>query len=295
MSEVKINVIVPIYNVEKYLSRALDSVLGQTCDCWEAILVDDGSTDKSGKIADEYAQKDPRFRVIHKENGGLSDARNAGMEHITGQWVVFLDADDFLHPQLMELCLKAAGRDDSDMIAYTYDHTYRTINLVRHFLRMGDSKPRYKNYIAPEYLVTEDIFQYATEYSKPKDIPKRWAVKHCQVWRCMYRASRISDIKFIKGINYEDFPWWSEVLLRINRCTILNLPLYFYYPNPKSYIFSAKTEHKAKSLEIGIEAAKKTYKNADTEKRALWEKRFLVPFQGYVNKKKKKLRKLKKL
>jgi glycosyltransferase involved in cell wall biosynthesis len=131
-----ISVIVPIYNVEKYLTRALDSILAQTYHDWEAILVDDGSIDKSGSIADEYAQKDERFKVIHKENGGLSDARNVGTEHVTGEYLLFLDSDDFLHPQLMELCIQVAQRDSSDLVAFTYDRVYRTKNLILHFLHL---------------------------------------------------------------------------------------------------------------------------------------------------------------
>ena len=94
-----ISVVVPIYNVERYLHRALESLLSQTYKDWEAILVDDGSTDGSGRIADEYAGRDPRFKVIHKTNGGLSDSRNTGLELVEGEYLIFLDSDDFLHPQ----------------------------------------------------------------------------------------------------------------------------------------------------------------------------------------------------
>ena len=284
-----VSIIVPIYNMERYLARALDSLLAQTCSDWEAILVNDGSTDASAEVAEAYARRDSRFVVVHKENGGLSDARNAGMEHVSGEWVLFLDPDDFFHPQLIALCLEAAERDGSDLIAFTYDRIYRTKNLVLHFLRLPELSPVFKHYEKPPYLVTDDIFQYATEYGKPTDIPRRWAVKHCQVWRCMYQTSRVRDIGFIKGINYEDFPWWSEVLLKTDRCTILNLPLYFYYPNLQSYLFSAQEEHKARSMETGIAAARKLYETAPAEKRLLWEKHFLTPFQGYVDKKRRKL------
>lgn len=284
-----ISVIVPIYNVEEYLCRALDSILSQTHKDWEAILVDDGSTDSSGRIAEEYAQRDHRFKVVHKPNGGLSDARNAGMKHLSGEYLIFLDADDFLHPQLMELCIEAALRDNSDLVAYTYDRIYRTIGLVRHVLHLGDSIPHYKFYTNPPYMVTDNIFDYATEYGRPKDIDRRWAIKHCQVWRCMYKTYAVRDIQFIKGINFEDFPWWSEVMLRVHRTTILNLPLYFYYPNPKSYIFSANQEHKAHSLEAAINAAKTVFENVPNDKRQIWEKRFLIPFQGYLENKKRKL------
>lgn len=280
-----VSVIVPIYNVEVYLRRALDSILSQTHKDWEAVLVDDGSTDSSGRIADEYARNDGRFKVVHKSNGGLSDARNAGMECATGEYLLFLDADDFLHPQLMELCLKAILRDNSDLVAFTYERTYRTLGLIMHFLHLGDPTPHYKFYKEPPYLVTDNIFAYATEYSRPKDIDRHWAVKHCQVWRCMYKTYAVRGVRFIKGINFEDFPWWSEVLLHIKRCTILNIPLYFYYPNPKSYILSADPTHKMESLRQGIEAGKRIYAAAPEEKRRAWERNFLVPFEEKLKKK----------
>jgi glycosyltransferase involved in cell wall biosynthesis len=280
-----VSVIVPIYNVEKYLHRALDSILSQTHKDWEAILVDDGSTDGSGNIAEEYARRDHRFKVVHKENGGLSDARNAGLKFISGEFLLFLDSDDFLHPQLMELCLEAMTRDNSDLACFTYDRRYRTQNFIRHFLHLGDSTPHFRFYKKPPYQVTDNIFAYATEYSKPKDIDSRWAVKHCQVWRCMYKTYIMRDILFIKGINYEDFPWWSEVLLRIGRATILNLPLYFYYPNPNSYLLSADQKHKTESLRKGIEAARDIYVSAPEEKRIAWERNFLAPFEEKLRKK----------
>lgn len=285
-----ISVIVPIYNVERYLRRALDSILSQTYKDWEAILVDDGSTDSSSLITEEYTKNDSRFKVIHKPNGGLSDARNAGLEHISGEYLLFLDSDDFLHPQLMKLCIEAIQRDNSDMVAFTYDHKYRTINFIRHFLHLDDSTPHFKFYKDPPFLITDNIFAYATEYSNPKEIDKRWAVKHCQVWRCMYKTYAVRDVKFIKGINYEDFPWWSEVLLRIKRCTILNLPLYFYYPNPQSYLLSADQTHKTESLRQGIEACKRIYATAPEEKRMVWERNFLMPFEEKLRGKVKKLK-----
>lgn len=283
-----VSVIVPIYNVEQYLHRALDSILSQTHKDWEAILVDDGSTDSSGQIAEEYAKRDHRFKVVHKSNGGLSDARNTGMRHVAGEFLLFLDSDDFLHPQLMELCLDAMLRDNSDLVAFTYDGTYRTYNIIRHYFHLGDSTPHYKYYKQPPYIATDNIFAYATEYSSPKDIPHRWAVKHCQVWRCMYKTYAVRDKSFIVGINYEDFPWWSEVLLHIKRCTILNLPLYFYYPNPKSYILSADKTHKIESLRLAIEAGKRIYANAPKEKRQAWERNFLIPFEKKLKQKEEK-------
>ena len=283
-----VSVVVPIYNVETFLRRALDSILCQTCKDWEAILVDDGSTDSSGRIAEEYAESDRRFQVIHKANGGQSEARNVGLQHARGEFLLFLDADDFLHPQLMELCLQAILRDNCDLACFTYDRVYRTIALVKQFLHLDAPKPHYKFYEQPPCVVTDNIFAYATEYSRPRDIDSRWAVKHCQVWRCMYKTYAVRDIQFIPGIIYEDFPWWSEVLLRVGRCTILNLPLYFYCPNRKSDILSSDETRKTESLKQAIEAAKRLYVNAPEDKRKAWEKNFLVPFEEKLRRKEAK-------
>ena len=91
-----LSIIVPIYNVEEYIAECIDSILAQTYKDWELILVDDGSTDNSGKICDEYALKDNRIKVIHKENGGLSSARNAGIDNISGNLITFIDSDDVI-------------------------------------------------------------------------------------------------------------------------------------------------------------------------------------------------------
>ena len=99
----KISVIVPVYNVEKYLPRCIDSILSQTFTNFELLLIDDGSTDNSGKICDEYADKDNRVRVFHKANGGVSSARNLGLDNVKGEWVSFIDADDFIeHDYFLE-------------------------------------------------------------------------------------------------------------------------------------------------------------------------------------------------
>ena len=104
----KISVVIPIYNVEKYIERCIDSVLNQTYMNLEIILVDDGSPDRCGEICDNYAQIDKRIRVIHKENGGLSSARNAGLRIATGDYISFVDSDDWIEPHMYETLLKNA-------------------------------------------------------------------------------------------------------------------------------------------------------------------------------------------
>ena len=97
----KVAIIVPVYNVEKYLQRCIESILTQTETDFELLLIDDGSKDKSGLICDEYAQKDERVNVIHKENGGVSSARNLGIEKANGEWICFIDADDYVRQDFL--------------------------------------------------------------------------------------------------------------------------------------------------------------------------------------------------
>ena len=242
-----ISVIIPMYNVEKYLRRCLDSVVNQTFTDFQAICVDDGSPDNSGKIAEEYASRDSRFVVVHKENGGLSDARNVGMEYATGEYIMYLDSDDFIHPQTMEIAHRMARRDGSDIVSFAYDRVYRPRLMVMHKLGFNTDnvvpwgiRKKY-NVDKIESRVTDDVFEYATESAhNVGNKNRRWLIKHCQVWKHLYRRDLIADITFIKGILFEDFPWWSMVMLKSPRVTIINLPLYYYIPNFGGIVLAAK-------------------------------------------------------
>ena len=111
-----ISVIVPIYNVEKYLDRCVGSIINQTYKNLEIILVDDGSPDNCPQMCDDYAKKDSRIKVVHKENGGLSDARNAGMKVATGEYVSFIDSDDYISLDFYETLLETIVDNDSDIV-----------------------------------------------------------------------------------------------------------------------------------------------------------------------------------
>ena len=116
----KISVVIPVYNAEKYLHFSLGSVLGQTHTDWECICVDDGSTDRSGAILDEYAAKDSRFHVIHKANGGVSSARNMALQAATGELIAFLDADDVWHPMALSISEKTRAETQADVIRFHF-------------------------------------------------------------------------------------------------------------------------------------------------------------------------------
>ena len=294
----KISIIIPMYGVEKYLARCLDSVLAQTFTEWQAILVDDGSPDKSGEIAESYAARDKRFVVVHKENGGLSDARNAGMPYATGDYIMYLDSDDFIHPQTMEIAYALAQRNNSDIVSFTYDRFYRPQLMVYYKLGLDTDnvmpmgiKKRY-NVDKIKSRTVDDVYEYATD-SAHNAFRKNchWLIKHCQVWKNMYRRTLIQDIPFIKGILFEDFPWWSRVMLRNPRVTIAPLPLYYYIPNFGGIVLSAKQLRIMMSLIQGIKDAFVLYRDqANAHQMKLWSENFLWFFVNWAFRKIKYLK-----
>ena len=112
----KISVIVPVYNTEKYLKRCIDSILAQSYSDFELLLIDDGSTDASPAICDEYATNDSRVRVFHKPNGGVSSARNLGLDNARGEWIAFVDSDDWIESEMLYLFISKAEKTDSDIV-----------------------------------------------------------------------------------------------------------------------------------------------------------------------------------
>ena len=286
MNKPKVSVVIPVYNVREYLAESLDSVINQSYKNLEIMLINDGSDDGSEIICEEYAKKDKRFVVVHKENGGLSDARNAGFKHAKGEYIMYLDSDDFIHPQTMEIAYHFAQRDKSDMVSFTYDRIYRPRLMVRYKLGLSTNNVVpwgiHKKYDLNKIdsLVTDDIFEYATERShNATNKKRRWLIKHCQVWKNMYRRELIADIPFIKGILFEDFPWWSAVMLKNPRVTIVNLPLYYYIPNFGGIVLSAKQLRILQSLCIGVLDSYKRYKeNATDYQMKKWSEQFLWYF-----------------
>ncbi len=287
----KVSVIIPVYNVEPYLERCLDSVLNQSLTDWEAICVDDSSPDRCPEILERYAAKDKRFVVVHKENGGVSIARNTALDMAKGDFLFFMDSDDFLHPQTFEICVYQAERDNSDMVAYTYNRAYRTWTIVRHFLGIKDSKRVCFKKYRPEkvkYLCTDNIFDQVTECSHKlfPGMQKRWRVKHCQSWRVCVRRSAAGHVRFELGIIYEDVPWWGEVLINTKRATINNLPLYYYYPNKTSYLNSTKQQSKIKDLRVALASAERIFNEQATEaQKAAWNEKFMEPFREHIARK----------
>lgn len=127
----EVSIIVPVYNVDKYLRECLDSIQAQTFNDWECIVVDDGSTDNSGSICDEYSFRDDRFIVIHQENGGQSSARNNGIDIAKGRFIAFVDSDDSLYPNFLEKLYKTITTTESDVVQVNFEFQYNTFSRIQ--------------------------------------------------------------------------------------------------------------------------------------------------------------------
>lgn len=171
----KVSIIIPVYNTEKYLSQCLDSVLSQSFADWECILVDDGSSDRSGKICDEYVTKDSRFRVIHKENGGVSSARNLGISEAKSEYICFLDSDDRMKKNHLEISVKKIK--DADLLIFGYE--------------------RFNGRTDKRILETNEIdgFAYCHDYLYSLKENAMTSEFFCFPWNKLYRRSLIVENK----------------------------------------------------------------------------------------------------
>ncbi len=136
----KVSIIVPVYKAEKYLNRCIDSILAQTFTDWELLLIDDGSPDRSGDICDEYAKKDTRIRVFHKKNGGVSSARNLGLDYVQGEYVTFVDSDDWLLEKTLTLCSSNFGKYEIVRFSMVFIESLVGDNKRKIVLPLSESK-----------------------------------------------------------------------------------------------------------------------------------------------------------
>ena len=221
-----ISVIVPVYNVAPYLTRCLDSIVMQTWQNLEIILVDDGSRDDSGGICDRYAARDARIRVIHKENGGLSSARNAGLDIAAGEYVGFVDSDDWIEPDTYTAMLELMEKYNAQLVcAGRYDVDGGTGEK-----RVGLCPSR-EECVSAEALVGR-IFLW----------------DHCDSSACdkLYRRELFQGIRYPEGRVCEDVPVTYRVALRAQRTVLCDRPLYNYY-------------HRSGSISKGAGITEKTF------------------------------------
>lgn len=201
-----ISIIVPVYNVEEYLADCMESVLKQSYTNLQVILVDDGSTDRSGLVCDRYAERDSRIQVIHKRNGGLSDARNAGLDIAEGDYIVFTDSDDFLHRDYLKVQYENLVQADADMAVCDY-HMYDTGQSVC-------------NGLSNRISVVEEKDITAQLYENPGML--------IVAWNKLYKRFLWDGIRYPVGRLHEDEAVIHEILVRCKRIVLTDAKLYYY-------------------------------------------------------------------
>ena len=221
-----ISVILPCYNVEKYIDKCMDTIINQTYKNLEIILVDDGSPDNSGKICDEWAKKDSRVKVVHKKNGGLSSARNAGMEVATGDFITFVDPDDYVDKTMYEKMISRINEENSDICFVGFVHVYE------------NGKPN-NVYIEENLKILEKEinFKYFHLFNfNKKDNVTRTDNIMGSVWRVLIKKDLVEDVKFIENVVSEDLFFMVEILKKVKKVSVIDENLYFYLQRVGSLI-----------------------------------------------------------
>ena len=209
---IKVSVIVPVYNVEQYLNKCMDSIIGQSCQELEIICVDDGSTDKSAAILDQYAQKDERIKVIHKSNSGYGDSVNIGIKAARGEYLAIVESDDYILPKMYERLHQTAKEQDADIVKADF---YQFQNSEKKEYRRYYQFTQKKNYnciISPMKELTEFFYTHT--------------------WSGIYRASYITNNHILHnetaGASYQDVGFWIQSLIYTDRAYYIDEPFYMY-------------------------------------------------------------------
>ena len=204
-----ISVIVPVYNVEPYLDRCVQSIVDQTYENLEIILVDDGSPDNCPAMCDAWAARDSRIKVIHKQNGGLSDARNAGMEEATGEYIGFVDSDDYIAPEMFEKLMVRMINTNSDIVSCDA-------------IRVWDDD-------TPNVTMVHNSGDFVLDRTESMCALIQSTCLIQTVWNKLYKASLAKRILFEKGKIHEDEYWSWQAVSLASRVATINNAFYFYY------------------------------------------------------------------
>lgn len=226
-----ISIIVPIYKVELYLKRCIDSIIKQSYENFELILVDDGSPDNCPAICDEYEIKEKRVKVIHKNNGGLSDARNAGLAVATGEYIVFVDSDDWVTPNYLEALLRGIKKSGADICECGVVYTKGESELSE--------------------IIDETVNSYSTEKGLKLLIEDK--VFHQYVWNKIYRRAIIQNIVFPKGKTNEDEFWTYQIFGNAKSIARIQAPLYYYFQRNDSIMGEGYSLKRLDALEAKVQ------------------------------------------
>lgn len=212
----RISIIVPAYNTEKYIGKAIESVIAQSYGNWQLLLIDDGSTDGTSEICLKYSKLHQSIEYYRKENGGLSDARNYGIDRASGNFIAFLDADDFLHPDALKILMEGLKSNDADICCGGYMEFEDDEELAscRH------KKIEFSSYPSSK-AVELALYQRKIYHS---------------AWGKLYKRELFSNVRFRKGTWYEDLDCFYKIWLQCNRIVNTPAPIYYYRQHRESYL-----------------------------------------------------------
>ena len=247
----QVSIIVPVYKVESYLSRCVESILAQTYTNFELILVDDGSPDNCGAICDEYAKKDERIHVIHQKNGGLSAARNSGLDIASGEYIYFVDSDDYIEPNLLETVIPYMNNGD-DMVAFSYCR-FDDNGQVKHKKKKGDQKWFISDNNRVAFLI-ESLLQNKFGW---------------EAWSRVFRRTIIekNTLRFAdnKRIFAEDLYFCLCYCGFAGRIRYIDKPLYHYYVRSSSIMGTEESKLNASRMNELGKAVKEYYVSHNIE------------------------------
>ena len=244
----KITVIVPVYNTADTLARCVDSIIAQSYSDWEVILIDDGSPDGAPAMCDDYQAADPRIRVLHKPNGGLSDARNAGIDMARGEWITFVDSDDYLSSDTLQTISDTADdNDETELIEYPAT------------LRWGH------NTCQQELGMTRTTYHDSSTYWFETQ-----AYTHTYACNKAFRRELLKDIQFPCGKKFEDSWWLPQVLVQNPCITTTDRGHYYYTWNPQGITATASGEDMLSLLEAQINAAQVMHIDLKSAEASAW-------------------------
>lgn len=260
-----ISVIVPIYKVECYLPKCVDSILMQTYKNLEIILVDDGSPDNCGKICDEYAKKDERIRVIRKENGGLSSARNAGIDVCRGKYLSFIDSDDFISSYFIEILYRTIVKFDSNIS----------------FLKKGIS---FSDATEGEIELAKNAKDYAAEEITPREAIRLMLYQKIPtgIQFKLYKREIFKTIRFPIGYLHEDTATSHRLLMQAKRITLVDARVYAYRIRADSIVREKFTPAKAISTLIGEQLVHDIMEYDPSLKAAAYSRAFALNYYVFI-------------
>ena len=227
-----ISVIVPVYNVERYLRRCVDSILHQTYQNLEVLLVDDGSTDASGAICDEYAAQEERVTAVHQKNGGLSAARNAGLERAQGTYLCFVDSDDFLDSRMLETLCRDLQEQNADVAVVGFRMFEREEELAPAELAVPVQCMTGREAIRST-LVSDELGDFA--------------------WNKLYKRELFRDVRYPLGRMMEDQGTTYRIFQQCSKVAYRPVPLYYYYQRPDSILHRRNMKFYEDKLDMGYQ------------------------------------------